>query len=261
MKGKSWSIPFGMIFKKYYCSKCGTKLEKEKTHRVVTKNDKDYYQYHDYGMYPRYDYNVYEYRFKCPKCNERRSFKDQCIIEKIQKKYNIKILSINQIKDNYNLFKEEDNKRALSRNIIIPIVMYIIFFVIYFFTLTDRTLRDFGLLSAIFMFLAITTTISIVRNYKGKGKIRIKQSYSHEHITKMKKLHTYASNNKNLIEESNVCYCFCCKKIVDKNEIKEYIDEDTTALCPNCGVDSVIPDSIDEELNGKVIDDLNNYWF
>ena len=42
MKGKSYSIPFGMVFKKYYCSKCGTKLEKEKTHRVVTKNDKDY---------------------------------------------------------------------------------------------------------------------------------------------------------------------------------------------------------------------------
>ena len=30
MNGKSWSIPFGMVFKKYYCSKCGEKLVKEK---------------------------------------------------------------------------------------------------------------------------------------------------------------------------------------------------------------------------------------
>ena len=39
MKGKSWSIPVGMVFKKYYCSKCGGKLVKSKTHRVVTKDD------------------------------------------------------------------------------------------------------------------------------------------------------------------------------------------------------------------------------
>ena len=65
MKGKSWSIPVGMVFKKYYCSKCGGKLVKSKTHRVVTKDDKDYYQYHDVGTYPRYDYDVYSYEFKC----------------------------------------------------------------------------------------------------------------------------------------------------------------------------------------------------
>ena len=45
LRGKSWSMPVGMVFKSYYCSHCGTKLVKSKTHRVVTKEDKDYYQY------------------------------------------------------------------------------------------------------------------------------------------------------------------------------------------------------------------------
>ena len=58
MKGKSWSIPVGMIFKKHYCHHCGNKLEKEKNHRIVSKDDVDYYKYHDVGNYPRYDYDV-----------------------------------------------------------------------------------------------------------------------------------------------------------------------------------------------------------
>lgn len=37
MKGKSWSISIGMVSKEHYCSKCGAKLEAERTHRVVTK--------------------------------------------------------------------------------------------------------------------------------------------------------------------------------------------------------------------------------
>ena len=85
MRGKSYSVPGGMMFKKYYCAKCGTKLEKERTHRVVTKNDRDYYRYHKRGRFPQPDYDVYDYRFQCPGCDSRISFDEQRIIEKIQK--------------------------------------------------------------------------------------------------------------------------------------------------------------------------------
>ena len=138
MKGKSYSIPFGMVFKKYYCSKCGTKLEKEKTHRVVTKNDKDYYQYHDYGMFPRSDHDVYDYRFKCPYCNTRISFEEQCIIERIQKKCNSKILSSIEIKDNNKECKTRDNKRVLIRNILVPTVFISLFFAMFYFYGTNK---------------------------------------------------------------------------------------------------------------------------
>ena len=59
-----------MVFKKFYCINCESKLVKEKTHRVVTKDDSDYYLYHDRGTFPRNDVVVYEYRFKCEKCNQ-----------------------------------------------------------------------------------------------------------------------------------------------------------------------------------------------
>ncbi len=115
MKGKSYSIPLGMVFKKYYCSKCGTKLEKEKTHRVVTKDDKDYYQYHEYGMFPLHDYDVYSYQFKCPSCEERISFDEQCIIERIQKKCSRFVLSPAEIKENYIACRKENNRMKIHR--------------------------------------------------------------------------------------------------------------------------------------------------
>ena len=69
MPGYSYGIPTGMVFKKYYCSRCGNKLIKEKNHRIVSKEDVDYYHYHEIGTFPKYDHSVYSYHFKCPNCN------------------------------------------------------------------------------------------------------------------------------------------------------------------------------------------------
>mgnify|MGYP003300577526 CR=1 FL=1 len=128
MKGKSYSIPAGMVFKKYYCSHCGAKLVKSKTHRVVSKDDKDYYRYHNYGTFPRRDYDVYDYRFKCPDCGARISYDEQCIIERIQKKQGHTVLSSSEIKSNYSKDKKGNHKRVLLKSILIPIVFVLIAF-------------------------------------------------------------------------------------------------------------------------------------
>ncbi len=52
--------------------------------------------------------------------------------------------------------------------------------------------------------------------------------------------------HKNEVLESNQCGCFYCLKVFNPGEIVEWIDEDNpkgiTALCPFCGIDSVIGD-------------------
>ena len=40
-----------------------------------------------------------------------------------------------------------------------------------------------------------------------------------------------------------------------------FIDNEDTALCPYCGVDAIIPDSIDEKIDEELIEDMNKYWF
>jgi len=36
------------------------------------------------------------------------------------------------------------------------------------------------------------------------------------------------------------CGCYYCLEVFDRAEVKEYVRADSVALCPKCGVDSVI---------------------
>ena len=260
MNGKFVSIPFGMAFKKYYCSKCGEMLKKEKTHRVVTKDDKDYYQYHKHGTFPLRDYDVYGYRFKCPSCEARISYDDQCIIERIQKQRKCIVLSFDEIKENYESSRVANNKRILIRNVLLPVIFNFIAFAIFYFFVSNRTLPHFAIVASLFILSTLYIVFATVREYKGKGKIKINRSYSQEKKSQMERLHAYATHNKELIEKSDRCYCFHCKSIMESREIERYLEE-KTALCPKCGIDSIIPDVIDESIDETVISEMRDYWF
>ena len=78
--------------------------------------------------------------------------------------------------------------------------------------------------------------------------------------TQYERLHAYTSHNKELISTSKKCYCFHCMRKFDSIEVKKYIDNWQTALCPRCGIDVVIPEGI-EEVNDSVIDGMNKYRF
>ena len=54
-------------------------------------------------------------------------------------------------------------------------------------------------------------------------------------------LHKLSIHNRNLIMKGNDVGCFYCCNIYSKDLITDWIDyNDDTALCPYCGVDSVI---------------------
>ena len=46
--------------------------------------------------------------------------------------------------------------------------------------------------------------------------------------------------NKNSIVNSDYCGCYHCTKSFIPNKIEEYVDNGQTAICPYCGMDSVI---------------------
>ena len=261
MKGKNYSIPFGMVFMKYYCSKCGERLEKEKTHRVVTKDDKDYYQYQDYGNFPRYDIDVYDYRWKCPSCGERISFDEQCIIERIQKKCGQSVLSRADIKEFYVECKEGNAKRVLWRNIVISIVVCFASALLFCLFKNNQTPRDCLNTFLLFSVIAVASVIASIRRHKGNYKLKRNYTYSYEKESQFKKLHAYSSHNKKLIDIADKCYCFYCKSSMEQSEIQNYIDDGQTALCPKCEIDAIIPDSIDDTVDEQIISEMNEYWF
>lgn len=78
--------------------------------------------------------------------------------------------------------------------------------------------------------------------------------------------HQYSSNHREQIEESELCGCFYCLETFKPSKIEEWVDEDEnefgqTALCPICGVDSVIGDKSGVPLTKEFLGGMNQVWF
>lgn len=75
-------------------------------------------------------------------------------------------------------------------------------------------------------------------------------------------LHQYSIGNRELIESSQNCGCFFCRKIFEKDLISEWLEDDKgkTAICPYCGIDSVLPDS-QVALTAELLDFMYKEWF
>ena len=74
--------------------------------------------------------------------------------------------------------------------------------------------------------------------------------------------HQFCTNNRKLLEQSTICGCFYCGKIFKPLEIEEWIPETAgTALCPYCGIDSVIGENSGFTITEKLLNEMNQYWF
>ena len=75
----------------------------------------------------------------------------------------------------------------------------------------------------------------------------------------IKEAHKHSSNHRKAITQSKECGCFCCLNTYPPKEIWEWIDSNETAMCPRCGIDSVLPDSIG--FDKEFLIEMNKYWF
>ena len=82
--------------------------------------------------------------------------------------------------------------------------------------------------------------------------------------------HKYSSNHRNKLETDVACGCYYCLRIYSPKEIVEWIpsndgddsnESDGTALCPYCGVDSVIGESSGFPITKEFLKKMKSYWF
>lgn len=93
-RGYESEIDLGMLFRKMYCHKCGTRLKRKKITAIYHKGAPEYDNYvagiHTLGMSEK---AVSHYVYQCPKCNSEITYDDQCLISKRQRQQKKRILN------------------------------------------------------------------------------------------------------------------------------------------------------------------------
>lgn len=72
--------------------------------------------------------------------------------------------------------------------------------------------------------------------------------------------HELTSEQRDVVLASVECGCFHCGAKFPPAEIDEWWDKDSCAVCPKCGIDSVIGDK-QHGLGGDFLAEMEHYWF
>jgi hypothetical protein len=73
--------------------------------------------------------------------------------------------------------------------------------------------------------------------------------------------HEWSSYHCEILRESEVCGCFYCLEIFPPSEIEEWTDDEDTALCPKCGIDSVIGSVSGYPIEREFLKKMHDHWF
>ena len=82
----------------------------------------------------------------------------------------------------------------------------------------------------------------------------------------LKAAHNAARFNRDTLSQDGKCGCFYCLKIFSSLEIEEWCPEvedgeEVTAICPRCGVDSVIGEKSGFPITQEFLKAMHKRWF
>jgi hypothetical protein len=73
--------------------------------------------------------------------------------------------------------------------------------------------------------------------------------------------HKHCTYHRAELERSNICGCFYCLRIFPPSDIVEWIDDNQTAVCPKCPVDSVIGSASGYPITPEFLQRMHAHWF
>ena len=82
----------------------------------------------------------------------------------------------------------------------------------------------------------------------------------------VKAAHKRSIRHRDEVLNSSKCGCFYCLAIFPPNSIKDWCDDQwhedgATALCPHCGIESVIGDKSGFEISEHFLRQMHQHWF
>lgn len=79
-------------------------------------------------------------------------------------------------------------------------------------------------------------------------------------IIALHRLHAESKNHRKAVMSASRVACFCCLRRFEPTAIREWCDDDQTAVCPCCYVDAVIPRG-PIDLDQETLEHMERYWF
>lgn len=73
--------------------------------------------------------------------------------------------------------------------------------------------------------------------------------------------HKHCGNHRDKLKNDKICGCFYCLSIFSPEEIHQWIDNQQTALCPYCSIDSVIGESSGYPITKEFLEKMRKHWF
>lgn len=77
--------------------------------------------------------------------------------------------------------------------------------------------------------------------------------------------HHHSSLHRDEVLASELCGCFYCTTVFPPAEVKKWIDKSEgvgrTALCPRCGIDSVIGSKSGYSVTPEFLAAMHDHWF
>ncbi len=74
-------------------------------------------------------------------------------------------------------------------------------------------------------------------------------------------LHAAAANHRAQVLRSSRCGCFHCLSIFEPTAITSWVDDNSTALCPVCGVNAVVGSDSGSFITSEFLEELKRRWF
>jgi|GEM_PF-2508688 len=95
------------------------------------------------------------------------------------------------------------------------------------------------------------------RLQRAVGRVLRELRLTEDHIS----AHEWSSYHRETLRESEICGCFYCLKVFPPREIELWTDDDDTALCPKCGIDSVIGSASGYSIEREFLQKMHDHWF
>ena len=80
-------------------------------------------------------------------------------------------------------------------------------------------------------------------------------------MERMRETYQHTRRHRQEVERSQVCGCFYCQAQFLPGRIEHWLNDNDTAMCPECGTDSVIGSASGFPISSEFLQEMHSYWF